>query len=449
MKNDRTFETAIAAGERNKEVAVLVQNWCVHAGIKKFGGVGMIEAQTGLPIGHHGLTCRHALGGGMCSWDLADAAIDFYDRNCSVCTNRTPVRMPNLLSLVAVRDAYAKQIEDEQRVIRERLVKELEARSALRQDIRARQPAESVSILDFIDELDRKQDGKHAGDKLLGAAKLAPETFTAEITAYCFNLLESREQWFNEVGLELLRIIAADTPRLVKCAMLCLASYDAISMACEIIQSDPSLVDPAQVAAALPALVWRAEPEQMPIGGHTYVYDSRPLVAVYQNHAKAVWNAIERALSDRRPYAVSVGARAIIALAPNSNLRAGEFSRSIVAKLARAHLLMDERESSHHGDDEAIVRLQEALVFALEDDPDVVDELVGKFLASVSSEGEVRIYKAYVAVLNPRRGWRDKPDTLHPASRHALRRLIAAVTTSNEYEVLSSVRDAFSHLPMD
>ena len=447
MKKDHQIERAIAAGERNKEVVGLIQNWCVHARIQKFGGVGMIEAETGLPIGHHGMACEHASGGSMGSWDLADAAIDFYDRNCSACTKRIAVRMPNLISLVTERDDHTKKLEDEQHANRVRLTNALEERSAHRQKIRSRQTAESVSILDLIDEIDRKLDGKSASEHLLGAAKLAPETFSPEITAYCFSLIENHEQWFKEVGLELLSIIATDTPRLVKCAMLCLSSHDAVATACEVIQLNPGFVDPSQVIAALPALVWRAEPEKMSIGNTNYVHDPRALVAVYEHQPKVVAAAIESALTDRRPYAVSVGARAIIALAKNSSLSAHTFTRSILAKLARAHLLMDERETSYHGDDEAIVRLQDALVLALEDNPNAADELVGKFLASVSSDGEVRIYRAYVAVLNPRHGWRDEPATLHPASRHVLRRLIAAVTTSNEYEVLCSVRDAFEHLP--
>lgn len=447
MKKDLQVERAIRSGERNKEVVNLIQNWCAHARIQKFGGVGIIEIQTGLPIGHHGMACEHASGGSMGSWDLADAAIDFYDQNCSACTKRLAVRMPNLNSLVAERDAHVKKLEDEQDASQVRLANALMQRSEHRQSIRSRQTAESVSILDFIDDIDRKLDGKLASEKLVGAAKLAPETFSPEITAYCFSLIENREQWFNEVGLEVLSIIAKDIQRLVKSAMLCLSAHEALPTACDVVQSNPSFVDPSQISAALPALVWRAEPEQTSIRGNNYVYDPRALVAVYEHHTKDVTAAIESALSDRRPYVVSLGARAIIALSTNSSLSAHSFTRSIVAKLARAHLLMDERETSSHDDDEAIVRLQDALVLALADNPDAADEVVGKFLASVSSEGEVRIYRAYVAILNPRRGWRDEPITSHPASRHALRRLIAAVTTSNEYEVLCSVRDAFAHLP--
>ena len=302
MKKDRQIEQAIVAGERNKEVINLIQNWCAHARIQKFGGVGIIEIQTGLPIGHHGVACEHASVGSMGSWDLADAAIDFYDQNCSACTKRIAIRMPNLYSLVAERDADTKKLEDEQRAIQTRLANSIAERSEHRQNIRSRQTAESVSILDLIDDIDRKLNGKSAGEKLVGAAKLAPETFSPEITAYCFSLIENHEHWFNEVGLKVLSIIATDIPRLVRSAMLCLSSHDAVATACDVIQSNPSFVDPSQVSSALPALVWRAEPEKTSIGSNNYVYDPRALVAIYEQQAKDVAAAIENALNDRRPY---------------------------------------------------------------------------------------------------------------------------------------------------
>jgi hypothetical protein len=79
---DRDFKIATEAGERNRATMQLVRNWCSHVRIKKFGGTGMIEQMTGLPIGNHGLECNHATAGGMYTWDLRDAALDFYDRNC-------------------------------------------------------------------------------------------------------------------------------------------------------------------------------------------------------------------------------------------------------------------------------------------------------------------------------------------------------------------------------
>ncbi|NEI66273.1 hypothetical protein [Rhizobium leguminosarum] len=100
----REIEDAIRAGERNRDTMVLVRNYCANARIEKFGGTGMIERGTGLPIGHHGMRCDFAPEGGMASWDLRDAAIDFYDRNCAGCAHRKPLRLPNLLEIIADRD---------------------------------------------------------------------------------------------------------------------------------------------------------------------------------------------------------------------------------------------------------------------------------------------------------------------------------------------------------
>ncbi|AMP13290.1 hypothetical protein [Collimonas pratensis] len=446
MKNDRAIENAIAAGERNKEAIGLIRNWCSHARVEKFGGTGLIERETGLPIGHNSMACQYASGGGMATWDLADAAIDFYDRNCVQCTKRVLVGIPNLSKLVAERDAHTKRVEEAQCVLQAKLAAELAARTVDRQEIRSRQPAESVSILDIIDDLDNSRD-ESARQKLLGAATLASETFTPDIIEYCFGLLEIREEWFDDIGLQLLRLLKADTPRLVRCAMLSLATHNSVAIAFEIIQVNARMIDEAQIQAAFPVLVWRAEPEQIAFINHVYIQDPLPLVAVYQERQKAVEAAISKALDDRDPDLVCVGARAIIVLSQFSNLRAGVFARSLIAKLARAHLLMDESGRGQRGDEEIATWLQDALVFALKDDPKNTDELVGQFLAGASVEGEEKIYRAYAAVLHKRGAWRDEKSILHPASRLALRRFFGAISSSNEYDILQVVQDAFSHMP--
>ena len=50
----------------------------------------------------------------MAAWDLADTAIDFYDRNCVDCKFRRPVGLPNISGLVAERDKQTKVREQEQ-----------------------------------------------------------------------------------------------------------------------------------------------------------------------------------------------------------------------------------------------------------------------------------------------------------------------------------------------
>jgi hypothetical protein len=46
MSKDRDIERAVVSGERNQRTMELVQNWCAHAKVEKFGGTGLVEQQT-------------------------------------------------------------------------------------------------------------------------------------------------------------------------------------------------------------------------------------------------------------------------------------------------------------------------------------------------------------------------------------------------------------------
>ena len=132
MRDEQRIDNAIAAGKKNRRAKELVENWCSHARVVKFGGTGLIEAQTGLPIGHHSIECDYAEAGGIATWLIADAALDFHDRNCVGCAHRVPVRLPNLIELLKVRDEQRqrRQIEEQ------RLAKEVAGALAARHDKR-------------------------------------------------------------------------------------------------------------------------------------------------------------------------------------------------------------------------------------------------------------------------------------------------------------------------
>jgi len=58
--DEARYGQIIRDGERNKEVAELIHNWCSHARVSNQGGVGLIAQQTGLPIGHFAMECDFA-----------------------------------------------------------------------------------------------------------------------------------------------------------------------------------------------------------------------------------------------------------------------------------------------------------------------------------------------------------------------------------------------------
>ena len=128
MNADRGIQRAIAIGEQNKEVIELAKNWCAHLSFEITGGVGLVEMETGLPIGARAIRCPYAKAGGFGGMDLQFVALDFYDRNCHDCKDRRPVRLPNLSKLVAEREAESQRAKEAQLQAEQEQAKQLESR---------------------------------------------------------------------------------------------------------------------------------------------------------------------------------------------------------------------------------------------------------------------------------------------------------------------------------
>ena len=78
----------IALGQRNAEVIELFQRFCGNIRVEVSGGTGMLEAATGLPIGHRAFRCAHASGNIVSGMMLEDLAVDFYEQHCRGCAFR-------------------------------------------------------------------------------------------------------------------------------------------------------------------------------------------------------------------------------------------------------------------------------------------------------------------------------------------------------------------------
>jgi hypothetical protein len=202
------IEEAIANGQRNQRVLELLHNWCGHVRARK-DGRGMVEAMTGLPIGHHFLECPHAPAGGMSAFELADTALDFHDRNCIDCKFRKPMGFPNITILLAEREKRRNEQRLEQERHQAETATRLAAREAARQKIRSSLDAMAATTLDRVVELDRQDEG--AGQRLIETAKLAPETFTPEITDHLFDLVDSQEYWLVGPSLETVSHLPVDS----------------------------------------------------------------------------------------------------------------------------------------------------------------------------------------------------------------------------------------------
>jgi hypothetical protein len=450
MDFERDFAETVAIGEKNQRTKELICNWCRNARVEKMGGTGLIEIQTGLPIGHHMMACDFAAAGGSACWDLADAALEFHDRNCQGCAHRDPVGLPNLSILIQQRDdeRLRSKAQHDSRVAHDNEVRALRRseRRALRQSL----DAASAGLVDEIEELDqadlpgeRRRQLEHA---LLEAAKLAPDAFTPPLLEQCFCLLEAREPWFDTIGLELLRQLSAKSDRLVHIALQSLAQHRSIPVSAAILTAHSATADASLIPAALPALVDLAQPEHRPFSHGEEVTDPAPLLALHRTHKSTVEATIAKLLDEHHPYRVNCAVRAILVLTTADRELPMRFARSLAVKLVRAHLLIDARKTGLAGDDEVIHNLQRALASAVVFSPDTVIEMLSHVMEGAPAKGEARVLRAYHLLLDGRFDGADSTAG-RAAAKAALRQILTSASTRVEDEIRQEVQSALSHMP--
>ena len=439
---DREFKIAIEAGERNRAMMELVRNWCAHVRIKKFGGTGMVEQMTGLPIGNHGLECDHATAGGMYTWDLRDAAIDFYDRNCVDCKKRKAVGIPNLSSLVKERDDLRAAEAEKAKAAQSKEDDARDARKLARSSLREGLSPLSSAIIDHIDEFDEQRD-QHHRDRLCESARLAPEHFVAPVVTYIFELTE-RESWFIEAGLTILDHVKADPVRIARLALAPIGKTWPIDTHARVLLSRLPNIDVAQIPDALPAIVELASPfDELPFGPERTAPPKPELLqGLWATYPAAVREGLDRLLSSRRHQEVELGARGLLALHESDPTALKPFHRSMVSKFSRAEFLLDDFDEYRS----AFRHLRDALVAAFEHSPDEIDALVQEYISASDRRSKDKAYKIYEAAL---RYHHDEPPVPPSSRMHriAFQRLLWAATTEESEVVLRCAQEMLRGRP--
>lgn len=445
MSTDKRIQEAIEAGQKNQQTMVLVRNWCAHIKIKRFGGVGLVERQTGLPIGHHSLECPHAPASGMATWDLADAAVDFYNRNCAGCTHRKPVNLPNILKLVTERNAAREAREKEQQKYNDELAARLSARDTARDEIRATLTPIQATVLDQIEELDHDPTEQRVAG-LVETAKIAPEHFNEPVRQHLRDLLEIGGYRRTEGCLGALKTLGDPAPQLCNASLKALARHDSTDEAAALVLQHAAAADEALIAKALPALIHLAHPKSYPMmGGNQRVIDKRPLQELYRHHPKAVEEGIQRLLDTNSARLVEEGARGASVISEVDSKVGVKFAATLIPKLVRAnHLLAD--LDDHDFEQTSVIR--SAIAAAFKYHPDEVDKIIQGFVPGANDEGQAAIIQIYEEVLrglrygNGRSG-REK-ETATKAHEIAFHRLIWAATSMEGFETLQQLQSALS-----
>lgn len=435
---DRRWAEAVEVGRKNQRTVTLIQNWCAHARIENHGGVGLIQMQTGLPIGHLAMGCDYATADRtMASWDLADAALDFHDRNCDGCTHRQAVRLPNLSELVSQRASAAKAQEAQaagyERTRAEALRKRREARSALR----AKLPAPSQCLVDLLDALDTGAEGK-PGEELEGAADLAPDAFTPDLVEYLFGLVEGDERWATETALVVLDKIGAAPDRLANGALRSLARYGGVRSA-EVLLRHLDQARSDLVGRAVPMLIHHAEPADLPFVGRGADADPRFLVAVHEAFPSTVERIVDDLLGSTDFGRLSDGARAVGVLGAANGAVAFKFARTVISKLARTKWDddVDQQQTAVRGE------LRRAAALAFRFDATATETLIGNFRLGASPEGHKELLNIYQWVL--RRAWDEKDTPFDAADRAAFDRIIALASNPPNKDAVSELSGFFAH----
>lgn len=446
MRRDKDIEDTIAAGQKNAATMQLVNNWCAHVRVEKFGGVGLIEAETGYPIGHHSLQCDFAPVGGSACWDLRESAIDFYDRNCVSCEHRKPVALPNISELVAERDKARAikeaKIEEEEREARKRA----EAREAKRNKLKTELTTIEATILADIAALDNDRSNENL-NRLVESARLAPEHYGETLTQYVFDLAET-EGWFIEAGVTILHSINAEPGRLARLAVRAIDNPLAYEKAVEILMQHPRFLESDDAKRLTKRAAEYAYPDQEQFIGLPRP-DPKPalLKLLWEKFPDAVVSELDSMLSSRRRYLVELAGRGFTTLQTFDAKAANSSLRSLASTFARAYLLIDDLDRHH----EHLHYVNEAISGAFRDIPEVADEIVQELISGSNHESRSRAFKIYSYVLRTDRFTDDNEPIPIDSEGHriAFRRLLWAATTEDDNEVLQEIASTFRSEPYE
>ncbi|PXX44276.1 hypothetical protein [Undibacterium pigrum] len=447
MSSDLDIQNTMDAGKRNLDTKELIQNWCGHARVEKYGGIGLIEIETGLPIGHHSMACDHASANGMATWLLEDSAIHFHDTHCVGCSQRLPIRLPNISKLIARRDNEVENARIHDEALKKQQQISYDSRCSVRAALRA---VSSVTVATFVDDLqafDEIRDNATAL-RLIESVRLAPELLTLEVAEHLFSLIESDEHWFDEVGLTILGTSKLYLARLARCTMRCLIEGRVPDLAAEIATSNVSYVEAIDVCGSVLSLALIASPPRSSFNSDDQKNENPyPLRCIFERFPLEVSEGIEELLSASHPFHVSMGALAIISLAPNHPDLLASMRRSLITRLTRADILIDVRRDSELRN--VVHDLSQAQVHVFISAPDSTDIELMRYFEGASKEGESRLSGVYEKVISQakrRRGDKEGTKTIPlNACSVALRRLVALAGTSDNEDVIQVILGTLRH----
>ncbi|KUG23648.1 hypothetical protein ASZ90_006559 [hydrocarbon metagenome] len=432
-----SFKDAIEAGQRNLRATKLLNNWCFHAEFIRSSGRGMIEAETGLPIGHMGVQCKFSKKNSMLCWLLEDAAYDFYKNNCKGCKDRVPVGFPNIMSFVGPREDAAEKRkyarEEEKRERKQKQTNRQQERAKLRYEL----SLEETFVLDLLDELDRS-DIARDDPRLEQLANLAPETFTRKVIKHLLPAVLYESLPYSNPAAKALLKAPLKPEEKFSVAVRLVTSYEESQTAIDVILSDAGKLTEGDLTKVLSRFVSMAlgPPPGMHFGmGEPIRLNAAPIRSLFKQRHAEICAEIDVLLRSANPK--KIGEAIEIILATESDDLLSKHAESIFAKLMRRRLLLP----SERRDSSVLYYLREAASKCLELFPEETDKIIQSFLADNDDTGKEEAHRTYGSVL--RHSYREKTH-IGTAQRIAFRRLLWAATESPE-NIMDKAGQFFRH----
>jgi hypothetical protein len=442
------YNDAVEAGQRNLRAKKLLSNWCFHAEFVRSPGRGMIEAETGLPIGHMGVQCKFSKKNSMLSWLLEDAAYDFYQNNCKGCTERAPVGLPNIMAFVGPREKAAEERKHKRAEQERERAKEQSDRREERAILRHELSLEETFVLDLLDELDQ-DDIARDDPRLEQLANLAPETFTRKVIEHLLPAALSDQLPYSIPAAKALLRTPLEPEEKLSLAVRLLSNNEKLAAAVEVVLANADKLSQDELNIALHRFVlmalgpppgvhgWEREPIQP---------NAAPMHSLFQKRRADICAIVDTLIGDTNPWKMSAAVEIILATGDNELL--SRHARRIFAKLMRRRtLLPEEREDSS-----VLYYLRYTASRCLEHLPEKTDTIIQAFLADKDDTGREEANNIYSSVLKCQ--YREKAH-IGTAQRIAFRRLLWAAVESPEDSMDDAAqffrhsRDEFAQLAVE
>ncbi|MDY0289204.1 MAG: hypothetical protein RBR15_10305 [Sphaerochaeta sp.] len=422
---DDQYKNAVEAGKRNLRTKKLLSNWCFHAEFTRTEGRGMIEAQTGLPIGHMGVQCKFSKKNLRYCWLLEDAVYDFFLNNCKNCKDRVPVGIPNIMSFITLRENAAEKRKSEREEEEwDRKQRQIDRRQE-REKLRCELSLEEAFVLDLLDELDQEDIAKN-DLRLEQLANLAPEVFTRKVIEHLMPaVLHEYLPYSISAGKALLRAQLEPNEKLSVAVQLVSSNVNSPS-AIEVVLSDAEKLskdDLTKVLHRFASMALEPPPGMYFGGGESLRVDVIPIQLLFKKRRVDIFAEVEALLRNTNPGKVRDSVEVILATDCDELLLKNV--NSIFTKLMRRQIFLPGASS----DSVLLFYLRKAASKCLERIPEETDKVMQLLLAGNDDTAKEEAFRTYRSIL--KRNFNQKVE-IGTAQRIAFGRLLWAAIESPE-----------------